>query len=84
MVYSSLVETGWASHSLIIGDGRFIIMGSIIGGGTDLQPGTRYFDAAQAVYAEAVAANGRGDYFPLWYTRITLIVPVDVTAYSSI
>jgi len=38
------------------------------GGGTDLRPGTPYFDATQIVYNEAVAANARGDFFPLWGT----------------
>jgi len=38
------------------------------GGGTDLRPGTQFFEAAQVVYREALASNARGDYFPLWGT----------------
>jgi len=38
------------------------------GGGTDLRPGQPFFDSAQVVYDYALAANARGDVFPLWGT----------------
>jgi len=38
------------------------------GGGTDLLPGSAYYETGKHLYNLAIAANKRGEYFPLWGT----------------
>jgi hypothetical protein len=71
MVFSLLVRRSSLPHSFNCiphSHQWYIISHHMIGGGTDLRPGTQFFEAAQVVYREALASNARGDYFPLWGT----------------